>query len=368
MRKAPAHHGVALAIAVLLVCGVVTWLAPARQAAGAEVPLAFRTGTTASRVFTPAKALHGGKRFSIKGAEGTISVAGQSVPFGAKWSAPANAFYVAMDRDGDGSLGRKEWVRLGKDFSASFQLKLDEATYAVRLVNLRILARTTGISSVSGACMVNGCRQGAHGTTMIRVFDDNLDGVYTQDGQDAIAVGRSGGAIPLRKVHQIGTQHCELEISQDGTQLTVTPLSKQEVGIVELPYKRGLACLAFTDEEGKSYDLAVSARTGIPPGSYKLSYGVLLGGGQMAVIRPTKSCPTYDIEAGKINKLRIGPPIRVSFSATYGQRRVRVSPRVEALGAGGELYSFDFSGGTGRPHVLLLEDKRLLQDIPMKYG
>ena len=79
-----------------------------------------------------------------------------------------------------------------------------------------------------------------------------------------------------------------------------------ELGIVELPYRSGIKCLAFADKAGKSYDLAISARTGIPPGSYRLSYGVLTGGGLMTVVAPTEACPTYEIQAGKINVVRIG--------------------------------------------------------------
>jgi hypothetical protein len=41
---------------------------------------------------------------------------------------------------------------------------------------------------------------------------------------------------------------------------------------------------------------------------------------------------------------------------------------VRIYGAGHEQYTFDFSGGTGRPHVLMLEGGRTLQDAAMEYG
>ena len=95
---------------------------------------------------------------------------------------------------------------------------------------------------------------------------------------------------------------------------------------------------------------------------------MLTAGKASTVIQPTDKTPVYEIQAGKINTIRIGPQVRVSFSARYSGGTVTISPSVKIFGSAEEEYTIDFSGGTGRPHVLMYEGKRRLQDIPMKYG
>jgi hypothetical protein len=242
------------------------------------------------------------------------------------------------------------------------------------VADLSILTRSgnTGastISTVSGGYFICSFQQGTYDGTMLRLFDDNLDGTFTQDGKDAIMIGKSPVAIPLMKVHQIGNQFCQLEVASDGSQITVTPVSGLQLGVVETCFKRGLKCLAMTDDQGNSIDLATSGRSGIPAGRYKLNYGVLADGPMVTIIKPTEACPVYDIQAGKVNVLRLGKPLWVSFAAsTSAAGTVTVSPRVKVYGAAGEEYSSDLSGGTGRPHVLMLDGKKVLQDVAMSYG
>lgn len=354
----------------LLLHGPMASIGSAEEAAGKTVKLKFATGASASRVFTPAKALTGGKPFRITGPQGPIAIGGKAVLFGARYSAVVKAYYGAMDVNGNGKLDGTEWVKLAQSMSATFQIRDGETISAVRVANVNIYAKDLGapVTAISGGYVISGCQTGTVDGVMVRLFDDNMDGVFSQDGKDAIAVGRSEAAIPLMTIHQIGARHYRLAVAEDGSEMTVAPLEGVELGIVETPFRRGLACLALTSEDGKSYDLAASAKTGIPEGSYRLSYGVLAAGGQMTVVKPTEDCLTYEIQAGKINTLRIGSPMRVSFSASYSKGNISVSPSVYVYGAGGEQYSFDFSGGTGRPHVLLAQDSKLLRDVPMEYG
>lgn len=370
MARSRYSKSAVLVVALLVLHAAVGPAWAGDQAGGVEVKLSADSGATALRAVTPAKAVHGGNPFRISGDSGSISVGGKPVPFGIRWVETTKAFYGAMDADDNGKLDTKEWVKFSQTMSASYLVKSGGKSYAVRLVDVKVYLRTggTGISTVLGGCMVLSCQQGSFNGTSIRLYDDNVDGVFTQDGKDAISIGRSTFAIPLMKTHQVASHHYQLEVAEDGTSVTFTPVSGLELGIVELPYRSGIKCLAFADKAGKSYDLAISARTGIPAGSYRLSYGVLTGGGLMTVVAPTEACPTYEIQAGKINVVRIGKPIRVSFDATYAGGNVTVSPRVQVFGAGGEWYKFDYSGGTGRPHVLFMVGSRLLQEIPMKYG
>jgi len=365
----PAAGAVALIAAGLLAGSA----AMGQQADGQKVELTYKTGIEALKAFTPSKALTGGKPFRLSsGASGTLDVAGTPVNMVVAWHKGMQAFLAGMDQNGDGKVEQEEFVKLSNTLSGTFKVRAGDKTHIVRVADLRISVKNendnSGITGVSGGYIVAGFYQGLYDGALVRVFDDDLNGSISQDGTDSIMVGRSGAAIPLMTVHQVGNQHCSLEVAADGSSMTITPMKEVALGIVETSFRRGLKVLAIVDDQGKSYDLVTSGKSGIPAGSYKLSYGVLSSGSAFTIIKPTEKCPTYDIQAGKINRLLLGAPLWVSFSASVQQANIRVSPFVRIYGAANEEYCFDFSGGTGRPHVLLLEGNSQLQDIPMSYG
>lgn len=344
-----------------------------QDAGSQKVELSYQTGAEALKAFTPSKALTGGKPFRLStGASGTLDVAGTPVNMVIAWHKGMQAFLAGMDQNGDGKVEQKEFVKLSDTLSGTFKVRAGDKTHIVRVADLRISVKNendnSGITSVSGGYIVAGFYQGTYDGTLVRVFDDDLNGSISQDGKDSIMVGRSGAAIPLMTVHQVGNLHCSLEVAADGSSMTITPMKEVALGIVETSFRRGLKVLALVDDQGKSYDLVTSGNSGIPAGSYKLSYGVLSSGSAFTIIKPTDKCPTYDIQAGKINRLLLGPQLWVSFSASVRQGNISVSPSVRIYGAANEEYCFDFSGGTGRPHVLLIEGNSQLQDIPMSYG
>ena len=358
--------------ALIVVAMVASSSATAQGLAGQEVQLSYQSNAEALAAFTPAKALTGGKQFVIRSDTGTLDVAGSPVMFGVRWHQGLQAFFAGMDVNGNGVLDDNEWCRLALSGTATFQqVKVGDKKHIVRLADIRAAVKQTpggGIAFVSGGYVVCGFYQGVYEGTCVRIFDDNLDGAITQDGKDAIMVGRGGAAIPLMKFHQVGSRHCSLEVAKDGSKVTITPVASPALGIVETSFKRGLKVLAMVDSQGNSYDLAASGRTGIPAGSYKISYGVLADASAFTVIKPTDKCPVYEVQAGKINTLRIGAPLWVSFHASYSKGNVTVSPAVNIYGAGNEEYTFDFSGGTGRPKVLLVEGRAIINQIPMEYG
>jgi hypothetical protein len=362
----------AFALALIASAMVASCPATAQESTGKQVELRYQSNQEALAAFTPAKAMTGGSLFSIRGDAGTLEVAGAPVKFAVRWHQGLQVFFAAMDTNGNGTLDENEWCQMNLSGTATFQdVKVGDKKHIVRIANLRVATKQTqggGILYFSGGYVVCGFYNGLYEGTPIRVFDDNLDGVITQDGKDAVMVGRGGAAIPLMKFHQIGNRHCSLEVAKDGSTVTVTPVSSPALGIVETSFKRGLKVLAMVDSQGSSYDLVASGRTGIPAGSYKLVYGVLSDGSAFTVIKPTDKCPVYEVQAGKINTLRIGAPLWVSFDASFSKGNVMVSPAVNIYGAANEEYCFDFSGGTGRPHVLMMEGQTVLENNPMGYG
>jgi hypothetical protein len=363
----------AFALALIASAMVASCPATAQELAGKQVELRYQSNQEALAAFTPAKALTGGKYFAVRGDTGALDVAGSPVKFAVRWHQGLQVFFAGLDANGNGTLNENEWCRMNLSGTATFQdVKVGDKKHIIRIADMRASLKqppSVGVEYFSCGYVVCGFHEGLYEGTPIRVFDDNLDGAITQDGNDAIMVGRGGAAIPLMKFHQIGNRHCSLEVAKDGSTVTVTPVSSPALGIVETSFKRGLKVLAMVDTQGNSYDLVASGRTGIPAGSYKLVYGVLSDGSAFTVIKPTAKCPIYEVQAGKINTLRIGAPLWVSFYASFSKGNVSVSPAVNIYGAGNEEYTFDFSGGKGRPNVLMMEGQTLLgSPIPMGYG
>ncbi len=362
----------AFGFALIVVATVAASSATAQDQAGKQVQLTYQSTPEALTAFTPSKALTGGKSFQVRGDTGSLDVAGTPVKIGLRWHQGLQAFFAGLDVNGNGTLEENEWCRLTLSGTATFQqVKVGDKKHIIRIADIRGSIKqppAVGVTFFSGGYVVCGFHQGVYEGTPVSIFDDNLDGSITQDGKDAIMVGRGGAAIPLLKSHQIGRQHCTLDVAKDGSSVTITPVSSPVLGIVETSFKRGLKVLAMVDGQGNSYDLVASGRTGIPAGSYKLAYGVLSDGSAFTVIKPTANCPVYEIQAGKINTLRIGAPLWLSFNASISKGAVSVSPVVNIYGAGNEEYTFDFSGGTGRPHVLMMEGQKVLENIPMSYG
>ena len=204
----------------------------------------------------------------------------------------------------------------------------------------------------------------------VRLIDQNMDGRYTQDGADAIAIGSSAYALPLLEVHRVGAALYRLKVAPDGSSLTATAEGSAKLGVVATPLESAAVdCLVVSDGKGASFDLKADGAAGLPGGAYKLVYGLLGPTKQPLLMQPPPADATvYTITPGKLNRLRIGPPLGVEFSATFNDNILTVLPAIRVVGAGGEIYKVDFSTEAGRPHVVCLNGAQKLADTAMGYG
>lgn len=346
---------------------------PNGRAEPIRVSLRPEAGETIASMFTPAKVLKGGVPFAISGPQGVVVIGGQSMLLGGKWDGRASRF--GLDADGDGKISDGEYLPLGRDFSAGFHLKLGHGQTRrdqdVTAANVRLYLSGSSVARITGSLAVASAVTGTFAGQTIRLLDDNLDGQYTQDGHDAISIGPADAkaAIPLMQVHEIGGAHYRLDVSPDGTSMALLPLPELPMGVVRTPLDADdTLVLAVTDEQGRSYDLRSGGAGGVPPGEYRLSYAVIGHGSQTVLVTPTDTSPSYAIEAGKVNTLRLGAPLRVDCSVRYADQAVTVYSNIRVLGDGDELYGLDLAGQAGRPRVALLEGERVVAEGPMSYG
>ena len=311
--------------------------------------------------------------FNCSPTSGSIQVAGTELAVRVQKS--GSSYGVGVDSDGDGSVSSGEYrrVSVSRDRAKpiAYKVKAGGKEAAVILADLNCGTRSKSAYAFGNA-LPGGCMKGAYGGVMIRLIDDNLDGEFTQDGKDAVAMGLSAPAVPLLTHHLVGRKHCRLKVSGDGDRLEITPLEDVRVGQVRLPMRSSIAkCVILASPEA-AYDVAAAGAAGIPAGEYKLAYGIVGDARSPLMMVPGKDALTYTIEAGKINTPRMGKPFRLDFKPSSAGDTVRISPQgLRVVGAGGEVYSpiqFDRGGNASTPKLRVLSGSRVLAQDSMKYG
>ncbi len=332
------------------------------SAAFAEDPSTDLRYSTALKAATPAELTGGGQTF--RGEQGTLSLGSDSVAIGVR-KVGANLFF-GVDADGDGEMDRREWHGLGKDFLAAAEVKRGGRKYALKFTVLRAVAGDAGkIASVTYRANAGFAYAGRLGGTAVQIVDDNLDGKITQDGKDALVVGTARTAVPLRSVHRIGSAVYRLTVEGDGSKLTAAPLD-EPLAIVKVPFRSKMMQGLVIENATGAFELTEDGDAGIPAGEYKLVYGLLGGSSQQLVLKPTKLSTAWTVKAGHENTIRVGPPLAVFFDAQLVGSDIKVSPMMEVIGSGGELYDMNFN--TGRPAILLLQGAKTLVKAAMGYG
>lgn len=334
------------------------------------VPLTYEGGTILN-AFTPARVVRGAKSFSLSGSESSLSVAGTNVLIGSQKVGAET--YIGVDSDGSGTLDKREFTLLSRTKPMVFDLKLpgDSGTkpnYCVKVYNISsYITQGNPKPHVGGLYACNCCRKGTVNGTTVRLVDDNLDGKFTQDGEDAIIIGDTPAAMPLKKLHQIGDRIYRLQVSPDGSSLTATPAADLKLGLIETAFKSVAAKAIFVESAEGAFDLT-KAKKGIPEGEYKLSYGILAAGTDGILFGPSRTKPLmYPIEGDKINVLRMGHPFRIDFNATTKASSVVVAPNLRVVGAGDEVYAVTFSASI-KPHVAMLSGDKVLSEASMAFG
>lgn len=311
--------------------------------------------------------------FQISNTTGTIRLAGSEVNL--RVQKKGATFYIGLDSDGDGSVGSSEYRRVltsrGRARSLAFRVKAGGKDRAVIITDLSCLSKGTAVAAY-GNILPGGCMKGTYGGVTIRLIDDNLDGEFSQDGKDAIAIGRALGAVPLRTNHLLGKQHCRLKVSGDGDRVEIAPMEDVKVGQVKLPMSSSIArSVVLVGKEG-AYDVAALGAAGIPGGDYQLAYGIIGDGASSLMMVPDRDALTYPIQADMINTPRMGKPFKLDFQPGASGDTLQISSRgLRIIGAGGEVYvpiQFDQGGNASTPRLRVLTAGRAVLQDSMKFG
>jgi len=205
---------------------------------------------------------------------------------------------------------------------------------------------------------------GMLGDTPIRVFDDNMDGIYgsgpvywahiglagesLQVDLDAIQVGKERSARPWSEYQQIGDSWYRFERNETGTEIKATPVTIP-TGRLELSFKGGKPDYVVVRGTGKYqeafFDLTQGGSKGVevPVGKYRLLTGRFSKGKRRQMSKALMVAPqtmaAWEVKEGESVEAELGAPFQFDFDVRQDDESVTVvGSSVVVTGAGGERY------------------------------
>ena len=327
----------------------------------------------ASKARTPAWAA-GRNRFSVGSSSAMkIKVAGTALKTSARVS--GNKVFLGIDRNDDGTLSRTEWAPIPTVGTMLISGKTGDKSFVIRLVDINARYNKTTVSCW-GQALVRSSMAGTLGRIPVRIMDDDMDGKFSQKssgiGGDAILIGSSSSAVPLREVHRIGKHLYRLKVAADGSSIDYERMGDTAIGQVKAVFPANILRSLVLVGKDCAFDVKTDGLAGIPGGDYKLAYGVVSRSAATLTFKPGMATPKYNIQDGMINTLRIGQPIRLEFAASYRAGKVGLSANaVSIVGSGSETYgpiNFTRTGNAKPPVVTMLNGKQVVSSSHMEYG
>jgi hypothetical protein len=354
-------------IYIPLIVMVSIFIVSAVHAEAAKVEMKYTTSPAVSGLITPVRALKGGVVCAIMSNSGKIAIAGRDV--GVSALRKGRTTVMAVDIDGDGQFGPAEARPVGRNKSAAFMLKLKEPvcgqkTYPFILHQILVYTTRSGqVARIYCCALPAWGMSGSAAFGKVSLIDSNMDGKFTQDGTDSIALGGTKCAVPLVTRHSVGGKFYDLQVTQDGSSVTFTEATGLEIGAAQ-PLTRTAQCKAMVLTDGKqAYDIISTPK--IPGGEYGLVYALYQSGAYLAVMLPPKH--KFPITAEKLNVLRAGPPVSLQSVARFSGTKLMISPTMNVVGVGGELFKF-YPEVTTQPYYAFVEGNKILKKGKFEKG
>lgn len=291
-------------------------------------------------------------------AETFTPVAG-TIAVGDGFVTEADGLSLAIDTNGDGKVDDKAKGTGGL-------IKLRGGTgglvhdYQIRLVN------EGGWKWASSGVLI-----GKLDGQKVTIIDQNNNGRFSDFGQDAIIVGKGDAASFLSKVVSTGKNLYQIELSDDGSELTYRPYTGA-VGEINLAKKfeaRAKLTAAVIRSEDGAYSFEVAdAKRGltVPEGLYTIVSGKIEAGKEWALIKTGESKPIR-VSADEPAEFEWGGPVRATFDYQREGEEVTFSPQsLWFYGKAGEEYHSWFP--EGQPPKFIIKDENGREITTAKFG
>ncbi len=320
---------VIVGLAVALLCGTSGGLRTEEQTPS-EFPLKFTPVKGALNFTTPR-----GHEFGAMSQTGHEFVIPLPVKGKNGIAAMEDKNFLMVDADGDGKMETK--ITGGKPGFVTARLVYDDDTTSNYTLMIQKGDRMKGGGWVyQRYCSMTGKVAGVQ----VSLVDDNNNGKYDDYGLDSVIVGNSIFAAPLSKVLNLGGKLFEVTVNESGTVIKLKPFVG-ETGYADLAsgYKCNGKLMVAVIQSGQNYfDVMASAPVLVPVGEYKVVWGVIMAGKQMAMINTGTMAPIV-VTAGQTTKTNWGMPVRLEANCSMsGGKLVVGGSNLKAFGAGNEEY------------------------------
>ena len=207
-----------------------------------------------------------------------------------------------------------------------------------------------------------GSMQGMLDDTLVRIIDEDMDGVYggkplgylhvgmTKDSLhtefDTMLIGSSKRAVPFSRYAKIDKQWYDLKSEDDGTVLAASKVELQ-TGELKLKFKGPKPTFLVLQGTGTMddvlFDLVGSSTLEVPTGEYRLLTGMIAEGKKKQLkkilIVAGEGTPTWTVTEGKTTEVALGGPFGFDFKADVDPKGCQViGDTVCIIGAAGERY------------------------------
>ncbi|MCB9891637.1 MAG: hypothetical protein H6832_12720 [Planctomycetes bacterium] len=240
-----------------------------------------------------------------------------------------DGIFLMVDRDGDGNVDSKVKGVGGYVALRSKTKDGKEVHYGVRF-------RKAG-SDWEYAC--SSTMSGTVAGLPITLIDIDGNGRWNDYGVDGLILGKGKNAGFLSKVVSLRDELMNLEVSEDGTDVKLTPF-EGETGEVEFSIdSRGrLAVATVSDLTGKiSFAFEKNGKQVVPVGKYAITGGLLTKGKEQARLA-TGKMRSVNVQSGKLAKIEIGGSVTADFRYELADGKLTVKPEIHYYGQGGEEY------------------------------
>lgn len=353
--------------AVLLTCTLIVGLLSARSLAEPVVSdLRDVTGIAERNLMTPMSVREAGGLIRIAGDSTSVRIAGRDVAVRLKADGPNKS--IGLDLNANGLVDNDEWWPARRRGSIVVRVHSADGS-AEAVVALRdTVIRSRGSRVYGGSVrIVNDMGLlGEIAGTPVLLLDDNMDGVIQQGGGDAVLIGAGRLAMPLRTVHQVNGRLVSLAVDVGDSRLSAAPLEGEPIGQVTTGLSDDPNAFAVVACDRAAFTVNGGA-VDMPAGDYRLAFGLVRRGSNEAVIQPGDRPTGYQVRAGEVNHLALGPPYEITFRGSVSRSSFTVRPELTVLGAGGEHYAFAMPT-PDMPTISLLDGDRVLDVGQMEYG
>lgn len=279
---------------------------------------------------------------------------------------------VQIDSDGDGQVdmpipltGNTELIEIELDHNGrkvpwAFLARIGIERDRYQMIDFNLGLTDLGMSIYT---LPAGSMSTTLGDTPLRIFDDNMDGVYgspplmwnhvgtteerSQPDVDSVLVGKEKRARPWSELMEVDGQWYRFE-QQDSGGIGASPVTL-DTGTIKLDakgQKPAWVIVKGTDKlENVYFDLAAAGKKGIevPVGRYELFFGLITKGKKMQVMKalmlPGKRSPTYRVERGNEVTVELGAPYGFVAEFDTDSDSVVIDGFSLAIsGRGGEVY------------------------------